>query len=862
MPTPWPFTGRVAELERIRRVLAGRGGVVLAGPAGVGKSRLAVRAAESFKPTHAVLRVLATQAARSLPLGALAPLLSTAPPEVNLLGWAAETLLARGSGRSILLVVDDGHLLDPTSAALVHQLAVIMPVLVTVRYGEPCPDAVTALWKEELADRIELGPLSRDETEETLSSALGGPIEISTLDRLCELSQGNLLYLRELVVDALDTGTLSQSGGWWRWRSGPRIAGRLADLIAARIGTLRESERKILELTALGEPIGARILAALASAEAVEAVEERQLIQLSREGRREVVRLSHPLYGEAIRAGCPALRTRRRFRQLAEAIEATGARRREDELRLALWRLESGTTHDPGPLLAACKRAWAAHDYPLAERFGRAAFDAGGGIEAALILATVLNYADRAAEAEAVLASVWDLECDERTRTLLTLTRAHGLAWGGQGRVADADRLLAEVEPTLLELENQQEILILRGVLAVVRGDCLLGLRLSDEVLAAPYSRPLWAQAMLVRTWCQVHTGRCHTALDTAADALACRDAWQEAVPPIVGSFHAAIVDAHRFAGELDALDAAIEQSRAATGEGGWDRTVYHDRIVRGISWRLRGRVAQAAQVMRETIASMDVDGYATVSPAELAIAASQAGDAATAAEALARVERAVASSSQVLVFVPDLARHWVTAAHGKLAEAVEVALAAAARLGAMGLLAAELTVLHDAVRLGAAARVADRLSELTAACEGPLAAACANHARAAAGNDGPALEAAAREFEGLGLILHAAEAFAQASQAFARDGRTASARASAARAGNLAARCGGARTPALARAQAPGLTTRELEVATLAASGMSSKQIADRLVVSVRTVDNHLQSAYAKLGVAGRTELRDVLPG
>lgn len=192
----------------------------------------------------------------------------------------------------------------------------------------------------------------------------------------------------------------------------------------------------------------------------------------------------------------------------------------------------------------------------------------------------------------------------------------------------------------------------------------------------------------------------------------------------------------------------------------------------------------------------------------------------------------------------------------------VETAVAASARLRAMGLLAAELTVLHDAVRLGGAARVADRLSDLTAACEGPLAACCANHARAAADADGPTLEAAAREFERLGLILHAADTFAQASQSFDAAGRAASARAAAARATNLAARCDGARTPALARLRAPGLTTRELEVATLAASGLSSKQVAERLVVSVRTVDNHMQSAYAKLGVAGRAELRDVLPG
>ena len=56
-------------------------------------------------------------------------------------------------------------------------------------------------------------------------------------------------------------------------------------------------------------------------------------------------------------------------------------------------------------------------------------------------------------------------------------------------------------------------------------------------------------------------------------------------------------------------------------------------------------------------------------------------------------------------------------------------------------------------------------------------------------------------------------------------------------------------------------LTRREREVANLAARGLSNHEIAERLVISARTVGNHLQRAYAKLGVRGREELRRV-PG
>jgi DNA-binding CsgD family transcriptional regulator len=65
-----------------------------------------------------------------------------------------------------------------------------------------------------------------------------------------------------------------------------------------------------------------------------------------------------------------------------------------------------------------------------------------------------------------------------------------------------------------------------------------------------------------------------------------------------------------------------------------------------------------------------------------------------------------------------------------------------------------------------------------------------------------------------------------------------------------------------LAAPQAVDLTPREREIALLAAAGASSREIADRLVISVRTVDNHLQNAYRKLGVTRRKDLPRVLSG
>jgi DNA-binding CsgD family transcriptional regulator len=72
-----------------------------------------------------------------------------------------------------------------------------------------------------------------------------------------------------------------------------------------------------------------------------------------------------------------------------------------------------------------------------------------------------------------------------------------------------------------------------------------------------------------------------------------------------------------------------------------------------------------------------------------------------------------------------------------------------------------------------------------------------------------------------------------------------------------LLAECEGARTPALVLADVPDpLSKREREVALLASRNVSSKEIADRLHVSVRTVENHLQRIYTKLGITSRAEL------
>jgi DNA-binding NarL/FixJ family response regulator len=170
--------------------------------------------------------------------------------------------------------------------------------------------------------------------------------------------------------------------------------------------------------------------------------------------------------------------------------------------------------------------------------------------------------------------------------------------------------------------------------------------------------------------------------------------------------------------------------------------------------------------------------------------------------------------------------------------------------------------VLHAAARLGRAADAVPALDRLGEAVQGPLAPIVAAHARALAAGDPDALETVAARFEGEGADLLAAEALRTAANGYQRAGRGALASSVAARAEGLLARCDGPHSPALEPLARAGeeLTGREREVATLAAAGRTSAEIAETLYLSVRTVDTHLGRVYRKLMVEGRHELAEVL--
>ncbi|WP_328773549.1 helix-turn-helix transcriptional regulator [Streptomyces sp. NBC_00286] len=310
---PWPFTGREAELDLIRRSLtAGRRGIVVTGRAGCGKTRLVTEAVRDSGCT----KVTGTPGTRQLPFAAFAHLL----PETVSLHRAVQLL-----ANIRLLIVDDAHLLDDASAALVHQLAVHgrTRLIVVVTDGEPVPDAISRLWTGELLPRLALEPLPREDLAQLVTAGAGGTAEPLTVNRLHRLCQGDLRLLRALLDALRERGSLTRGSDAWSWRGPVPVTAPLRERTAGALAGLSPDERAVLEELAFSEPLP--LDAGELDLRVLELLEAQGLVAIDDHSS---VRLAHPLHGPVLRSEAGQLRARRLSRtpsRCGPALEAEGA---------------------------------------------------------------------------------------------------------------------------------------------------------------------------------------------------------------------------------------------------------------------------------------------------------------------------------------------------------------------------------------------------------------------------------------------------------------------------------------------------------------------------------------------------------
>lgn len=873
MELVWPLTGRSAELKRVDALLrAGGGAVILAGPAGVGKTRLATEClARAEAAGFAPVRASATAATSLLPFGAFAHLL---PDELggttraNLLGQVARSIGDRAGGKMVAVLVDDAHLLDDSSAALTHQLvqAGNVFVLATLRSGAPAPDAVIALWKDGLAERVEVEPLTPDQVEKLLAATLGAPMEGASLRLFQERANGNALFLRELVLGAIDAGALLRNQVGWRLSGDLPISSRLAEIVESRLASLSEADRRALGVVAIGEPLTLDTFQALEPMTDIESLESKGLVRVERHDRRLLLRMSHPLQGEVLRKKLSQLVVRRTSVRLAEAVEQFGARRRTDVLAVGVWRLEGGGPIRPDLMLRAALTARQRNDFALAERLARAAIDAGAGFEAAVLLGQLFWQQRRSLEAARHLESLKPLAISDEQKVLLAGTRIEVIDLG----LNDIDASLAvaeEAEQSIADESLKDQIIAERARILGRHGRNSTAAAIVDPLIDRAKGRALLSACFAAGTSMSV-TGQVARAVHATEVGHRAHLAWTGPPVGFPPSLHLSMrAFAYLWAGYLtEGQELSSAQYAAALKENS-PLAIGFFSLDLGIWALMSGRCRTAVRWGSEAQSTFQRIGFPFMERTSLIILSLG-----QAMQGLVDPTRATLTQLDALgVQVTDhsgplllLARGWTEVLANNRPGGIELMNEGLELARWSGARVFESWILHDLARLGRAAEVAPLLKGLCDELEGPLAPARALHAAALAHRDPAGLEQASHLFKGIGAILLAAESSADAATIWHRREDPRKATAAERRSAALASLCEGARTPALS-APAPvraALTARELEIAGLAASGMSDKQIAQKLFLSYRTVENKLHQVYEKLGVNSRNQLTGVLRG
>ncbi|WP_256251140.1 helix-turn-helix transcriptional regulator [Mycobacterium malmoense] len=853
----WPLVRREPEFAAVRAALTQQSrtaGVVVVGEAGVGKTTLARDVTESLP--NRVCWVAGTESSRSIPLGSFTYLVGAATTRdpVACLAAARDALTA---DRGTVLGVDDAHLLDDLSATLVHQLALerSVPMVANIRADQPVPDAITSLWKDSYLRRIELRPFSREQCVELVERVLGGPVEGLSADVMWRDSGGNALLLRQLVEGAVEAGTLRQVRGIWQLRGPAVVREELASLVDERIAQLPDDVARALGLLAFCEPLDLDTLIGLAGAGAVEQAERRGLIRIT-EG--SEVQFNQLLLSDVMRRRLGVAAARRLRGELVRALSAKPIRGPSERIRLAELTLDSDTSPTSEMLVEAADDAIALTNVTLGERLARAAVDRGGGLAAGELLARSLLWQGKSVEADLAL-SAYDPD---------TMDEAELLGWG-VARMVNLQLSMGDTDAAngVLDLLHRRvRDPRLRPVVdGLASGSLALANRLEEAaelsrgVLADPAAPPAalgWA----------VFGGGLALALTGQGDQVAAlaqrgRRVEREVDGVLRHLMAYAEVCALVLTGRLDAADARLaDRGRIFSTHQYLDWGL--DNMSAGTVDVARGRFAVAASRMEQTVAALTTESAAWWSMPRMSLAQAYCG--------LGRVEAAAAtvaelhsrSGAQHAAFRPQLriVDAWLAAAQGNVTGAIAAAIDAADLARQSGQRAIETLALVGAARFGDRASL-PRLVEVTAVVDGCLARAYADYGAALRDGDPVALCASSERFEQIGALLCAADAAAQAAEMFrARDDRRRATEA-AANADRIAQSCGGLRTPALSAAAQPlPLSAREREIANLLATGLSTREIAERLVVSARTVEGHILHACTKLGVGDRKALAEFM--
>lgn len=911
--------GREAELAAVESLLEevehGPAALVLDGEAGIGKTTVWLSGVEQARERgYCVLSCRPSEAEASLPFVALADLLEPLLPdalsalptpqrralEVALLLEDAEetrpdpraigagllnSLRQAARSRPVLLAIDDLQWLDPASAGAIEYAARRLQAepagyLLARRVDGlmPVPLALDRALPGASLRHREVGPLSIGALHRLLLDRLGGSFQRPAFRRIHETSGGNPFYALELSR-ALELRAETLEPG----RPLP-VPETLQALVEAR---LRALPGDVVETVTPAAFLAAPTVAMLEAASGSPDDALRRLREAAAAGVLELhgerVRFSHPLLASAVADRLGPRRRRALHRGLAEIVHDVEQRARHLALGAETPSTEVGRALDEAASRAAARGAPAAAA-ELAEHAARLTLPGNTEDEARRLKAAARHHTDAgdAPRARAILEElakrlppgpgradvIWrvaDLASDDLEEAVELCRKALNEAEGRPELEAEIELQLAVYAGLAYDLASAVAHCDRASEQAERAGD--------DRLLAAALAQAAKFETILGRP----------TAADKLARALELERgvetfaAFQR--PSFVHGWILMLADEPERArallhAELERLSAAGHE---ATRAGGFFPLVELE--LRTGDWATAERSAREAVTLAEQ-ASVDQElGALLVLLAHVSAHLGRVAESRDAAErALRRADdggdMAVAIRARGALGFLELSLGEPGAAAAWLGPAVERLVAAnAADFSSYNVVQNQidaLVALGDLERAGELVALVERKGQLLGRAWHAAVAARGRAQLAAAGGDfraaRAALEQAFAAHERLPQPFELGRTLLVQGTIERRAKRRRTAREALTRALELFDDLGAplwaervaaelARVPG--RAPSPsGLSPTERRVAELVASGLSNREVAARLFVTVRAVEKNLSSIYAKLGVRSRTEL------
>ena len=649
---------------------------------------------------------------------------------------------------------------------------------------------------------------------------------------------------------------LNEKNGAWSWRGDVPDHPRLKELVAVRLERATPEVRWMLEVLCLSEPLTLEQLCDAVGPEAVVAGEDAGLILVERSGASAEVRFTHVLYAQLVRASLGKVRTLR-----ACACSTPCSRNsRCGCCRPTEARRQSGSRPGTGIPMTPRSSPSVAPGPPGLSIGGaiRPSWPGGGrGITALDYLVDALLWQGKSDAAKAAAeAVIGDLSAEEYEYFTSRWSR---MLWWMTGERPDeptgSDVTTGDLSPSarLGSIARQAAMEATAG-----RGPSCISaaLEVLDDADADDEARCWAAGAAMIGLGGQ---GRLDDALRLSDNAFGCARRLTDFNYRLLLS--TVFIWLCRLSGNLDQAQRTVDDLRREL-DSRPDPNAGLVALSEAEVVLASGRVREAIPLLHDAtlrLDEIDFGGLSATAHLRLAESLARAGDV---TGAKAELAKGVAGEPRTLeMFRPEqlLIKAWARVTTGDVKTARALLSDAQTMAEVQGEQLVEVQVHHAGVRWGdrGAAR---KLLRISPAVEGPFALTAALQARGFLDRNVADLIEASDRFAERGMAGEAADAMAQAAKVASRFDRM-DAHRLANRAAAIVAAAGGFTSPALrAVVMETPLTRRQHEIATLAATGMSNRTIAEHMGIGVRTVESHLGAAYRRLGVTNRAELSELL--